>query len=326
MRVPLRHLPQRHRHVFGFHRPAVGGDVRFGPGLDVERHTAIARRTQVTAHGLGHGCRHRPFTGADGDFRGHVVVQAVEIQGLRDDLHVLVRMVKGAEELRGADEVRILAREHGVRVQPVLRNVHQAGTDPVQGVDGVRDNRRVHVAHPDPARNPRRPQRLHREPVAQELVVHAGQRVESEGFARRVQAHGVAVGADRGRLVDGDPAGNAVAVRSGGDRGELPQPVGRVAVKPAAGVVQSQGRVPVIEGDHGRNPVGQELVQEPVVKGQSGRVHRAAAVGLDPRPGQREAIRVDAQLLHEGNIAGHAVIVVAGNSRAVAVHDGAFLC
>src|SRR5688500_19470244 len=51
--------------------------------------------------------------------------------------------------------------------------------------------------------------------------------------------------------------------RSGG---KLPQAVGRVPVEPAACLVQGQGGVPVVEGHHGGNAAGEELIQQPVVK------------------------------------------------------------
>ena len=161
--------------------------------------------------------------------------------------------------------------------------------------------------------------------MAQQLVVHAGQRLEHERFAGGMHAQDVAVGGDGGGLVDRHPAGHAVPEGSRGDGGELPQPVGRVPVHPAAGLIQRQRGVPVVERGHGGNAVGEQQVDQPVIEVQAGRVHRAAAAGLDPGPGQREPVRIDPQFLHQRHVLGHPVVVVAGDGRAVVLHDRARL-
>ena len=157
--------------------------------------------------------------------------------------------------------------------------------------------------------------------MAQQLVVHAGEGLEHERLAGRVHAQGVAVGGDRGGLVDSHPAAHAVPEGSRGDGGEVPQPVGRVPVHPAAGLIQGQWGVPVVERGHRGNAVGEQQVDQPVVEVQPGRVHGPAAAGLDPGPGQRKPVRVDPQLLHQSHVLGHPVVVVAGNGRALVLHD-----
>ena len=81
-----------------------------------------------------------PSPGPAADTGGHVVVQAVEIQGLGDQLHVFAGRAEGRrKEGGGPDDVRVLAEQHGIRVEPVLRHVHESGADLVQRVRGGRD-------------------------------------------------------------------------------------------------------------------------------------------------------------------------------------------
>ncbi|MCY1243842.1 hypothetical protein D9M72_568790 [compost metagenome] len=87
--------------------------------------------------------------------------------------------------------------------------------------------------------------------MAEELVVDCGERFEQLRFARRVESQGVAVGGHGGRLIDGDPAGHAVAKGRSRNRGKLAEPVRRVPVQPAAGLVERQRGVPVVERHHG---------------------------------------------------------------------------
>ena len=222
-------------------------------------------------------------------------------------------------------DVGILAQQHGVRVEAVLGHVHQPGAELVQRVDRGGNHRRVDVGDADFAGDVGRPQGLHGQAVAEQLVVDGRQRLQHERFARRVHAQRIAVGGDGGRFVDGHPARHPVAVGGRRDRGELPQPVGRVPVHPAAGLVQRQRRVPVIQRGHRRNPVGQQQVDQPVVEVEAGRIHRAAAAGLDPGPGQREPVGINPQFLHQRHVLGHPVVVVAGDGGAVVLNDRARL-
>jgi len=65
------------------------------------------------------------------------------------------------------------------------------------------------------------------------------------------------------------------------------------------------------------------LIDQPVIEVQALAVEGAAAVRLDPGPGNGEAVRVNAQVAHQGNVFAGAVVVVAGDSRGMAVHDAA---
>jgi hypothetical protein len=112
--------------------------------------------------------------------------------------------------------------------------------------------------------------------------------------------------------------GDAVAEALGDDRGVVGEREGRVALRPAAPVLERLRQVPVVEGD-GRGDAGlQQTVDQLVVEGQALGVHRAVAVRDDARPGDRQAVGVDAQPAHQGDVLAPAVVVVAGHVAVVA--------
>jgi len=66
---------------------------------------------------------------------------------------------------------------------------------------------------------------------------------------------------------------------------------------------------------------GKHAVDQPVVEVKTGRVDGPSAGGLDARPGEREPVGVDAELGHQANVLGPAVIVIVGDVAGVAVAD-----
>ena len=125
------------------------------------------------------------------------------------------------------------------------------------------------------------------------------------------------------RLVDGEPVLHPVAERRADHAGVLGQRVGGVPGRPAAAVLQHLRQVPVVDGDERPDTGLQQRVDQPVVEGQPGRVDRAGAVREHPRPGDGEPVRPDAELAHQRDVLGPAVVVVAGDVAGVAVVDGA---
>ena len=88
----------------------------------------------------------------------------------------------------------------------------------------------------------------------------------------------------------------------GDDGGIVGERVGRVALLPAAQGLQLLRQVPVIKRGPGLDAFGQQLVDQPVVEVEALRIERAAAVGKDARPGDREAIGAGAHRLHQGDV------------------------
>ena len=160
-----------------------------------------------------------------------------------------------------------------------------------------------------------------RQTVRQQQVVRRAQRRGRIGAPGCVHAGGVAEERRAPRLVERRPEGHPIAEPVADQRRVLGEPVRGVACRPAAPVLQFLRQIPVVQRDRGRDAGGQQGVDQPVVERQPGRVGRAAPAGLDPRPGHGQPVRVQAQLGHQPDVLGEAVVVVDGRLAGVpAVH------
>lgn len=63
-----------------------------------------------------------------------------------------------------------------------------------------------------------------------------------------------------------------------------------LAVVPATGILQRLRQVPVVERWHGLDAALQQRIDQPRVMVEAGGIRRAAPIGLDPRPRDREAV------------------------------------
>ncbi len=97
--------------------------------------------------------------------------------------------------------------------------------------------------------------------------------------------------------------------------------LGGVALRPPARVLEHLREIPVIERHPGRDVLGQQRLDQPRVEVDAGVVERAAAVGLQARPGEREAVPADAEVGHVRHVLLVAVVVVVGDVARVAVVD-----
>ena len=102
--------------------------------------------------------------------------------------------------------------------------------------------------------------------------------------------------------------------------GVVAEPVRGVAVRPAALLLERLRQVPVVEREPGQDARAEQFVDEPAVEVEPGLVDDAVA-RLDARPAGGEAVRVEAELLHERDVCGHPVVVVDGDLGGVAVRD-----
>ena len=121
------------------------------------------------------------------------------------------------------------------------------------------------------------------------------------------------------RRPDLDPVRELV----GQEAGVLGEPVGRIAVQPAALLVERLRVVPVEDRDERLDPVRAELVDEAAVEVEPLGVGGADPVRQHARPGDAEAIGLGAQRLDERDVLLEAVVVVAGDVAGVAVEDRA---
>ena len=94
---------------------------------------------------------------------------------------------------------------------------------------------------------------------------------------------------------------------------------GGVAGLPAAFVFEGLGEVPVEERAVGLNVVCEEFVDEAVVEVEALGVGCAGALRIDARPGDGEAVGLEAEGLHELHVFFVAVVVIVGDVAGVSV-------
>src|SRR5688572_17990196 len=68
---------------------------------------------------------------------------------------------------------------------------------------------------------------------------------------------------------------------------------------------------------------GEQAVDQSVVKSQPSFVHRATTGRQNARPGNREPVGADAEIAHQRDVLGVAVIVIAGDIASIAVGNTA---
>jgi hypothetical protein len=142
---------------------------------------------------------------------------------------------------------------------------------------------------------------------------------------RRLAALLVAEEGDDPRLVDRHPALDEVAQLGGDDPGVLGEAQRGVARRPAAALLQRLRQVPVEQRRGRLDAALQHPLDQPAVEVEALAQRRAEAVGLDPRPGDREAVGLDLQRLDQVEVLAPAVVVVAGDVAGLAADDVALL-
>ena len=77
--------------------------------------------------------------------------------------------------------------------------------------------------------------------------------------------------------------------------GVFGEPVGDVAIEPAAAIVERGGKVPVIERRHRLDAGFEQRIDEPAIEIEAVLIHAARALGEDAAPRNAEAIRLQAE-------------------------------
>jgi len=252
-----------------------------------------------------------------------VVVDAEEVEGRGHRGQVgLAHPVQAAQAAQVIEHVvGVAAAEQRVEEQPVVEAVDAPGGVGVARVVRGRGDRVEVEVDAEPGAGVQGPHRRGRAAVGQQQVVDGPRgrgRVLDPG---RVHASGVAQEGRAPGLVQGRPVAHPVG-QGPVDRGRvLGEAVDHLAAGPAAGVLEGLGQIPVVEGDPGLDPALQQAVGQPPVEVEAGLVDRPAAVGLDPRPGDREPVGPQPQVGHEGRVLAVAVVVVGGHLAGVAAGD-----
>jgi hypothetical protein len=173
---------------------------------------------------------------------------------------------------------------------------------------------------PDRPRQPQRAVDLERPGVAKQQVMRGTDRLREVLLARRVPPCVVAdVGGDP-RFVERDPVRDAVAERPEHGRRVVGEAFGGLARAPATQPgLERLRQVPVVERGHRHDVALEEAVDEPCVEVEAALVQRPGAIGVDPRPGDAEPVRAEADIGHAVEVLAPAVVVVAGDVAGVAV-------
>ncbi len=164
-------------------------------------------------------------------------------------------------------------------------------------------------------------QDVHGASVRKQQVVRCRQRVALADATRSVVAPPVADPGRDPRLVDRDPAVDAVAEAAGDGADVLLERVDGPPRRPAAFVLEHLREIPVVERRERPDARGQQRVDEPVVEVEPALVDGAAPLRQHARPGDRETEGVEPELAHERHVVAVTVIEVARDLAGVAVPD-----
>ena len=165
--------------------------------------------------------------------------------------------------------------------------------------------------------------RLHREAVTENGVmpglVEPSRRKLQPG---RVDAVPIAQFEERTELVDREDVLDAIGQSLRNESCIVSERLGRVARLPAAAVVlQHLRQIPVIQRGKGLDAVGEQLVDQAAVEVHALWIRRAGPLRKDARPGDREAIDLDAQRLHQLHVVFVTVVVIVGHVAVGVVDD-----
>ena len=248
--------------------------------------------------------------GVVGDDGGGVVVHALEVQRRGDRLQVPglggqgdpVDLLHVRGKAAAVDGVQPPAVDVAVVARGGLDVLGPAGG----GLAGVH-----HVDDADAGARRAGTDGLHAQAVPEQQVVGHGHRDIDVSQARRVPALEIADPGRAARLVDRDPVFDPVPEDPGHQRGVVGEPFSGLPRRPAAPVLQGLRQVPVVKRREGSDARLQQRVHEPVVEGEARPVDRPVAVRDDPRPRDREAVGIDAEVLHDPDVPGPAMVEVA---------------
>ncbi len=170
---------------------------------------------------------------------------------------------------------------------------------------------------PDLCRSKHAAQPLEREAVTEQQVVSRRRGEGVIGVPGSMGSGPVALMCDHLRLVERDPHA-AVAECFGHDPCEVGEPLRRIAVAPATGVLERLWKVPVKQRHGRRDVAGTKPLDEPAVEVEPRLVDGPAAVGLDARPRDREPEGSQAKRLEQVEIGLAPVVEVARDVPRVA--------
>ena len=146
-------------------------------------------------------------------------------------------------------------------------------------------------------------------------------RSNTDGLAGCMNSDGVSEKCRAPGLIERDPVGDEVPKRLLGSGGVVAEALGRVPVEPAAGILQGLRQIPVIERRVRRYAALPTGLGKSAIELRAGRVELTGAGRKDPGPGNRESIRIHAEIGHDRHIPGIPVVVIIGYVAGRTVRD-----
>src|SRR5919204_591664 len=295
---PQEELRQRRR----IDRPAHRGLLGSGRGL-VDAHDGIVAR--------------------DDDVRV-VEVDAEEVERLCDQVEVAVG------DVVSTSDVRLVQLEHVLGVRTAEERVEE----PAVAVSVQPQRRRLVLARgrrrpddcqverdPDAAAVAARTERLHRGSVRQQEVMRDAQREPPVLRSGRLRPVRMAEEGGHPRLVVRDPVVDGVTELVEHDLRVLGEPLDDVARSPTARILQRLRQIPVVERREWDDLALAQPGGETAVEVQALAIRAAAAVRLDSRPRDREAVALQPERPHQVEVLAPAEVVLArGLAGVAAVH------
>ena len=131
----------------------------------------------------------------------------------------------------------------------------------------------------------------------------------------------VAEQGENGRFIERRKPLDAVAVPPRCKRRIVGEPSGEIAHGPAAKVIERLRQIPMIQAEPWLDPCREQGIDQPIIEGKAGFIGGALSARQNAWPCYREAVRLDPQIAHEGDVFKIAVVVVTGDIAAVLVGD-----
>ena len=320
-------------HLAVHHRVFEGAAVL---GNEQRRHRVIGvQAQQQLGQSLGidfpvHFCEFQPALShvprAIGAYHGaRVVVDAQVVQGRSDDVHVASLHLRRVGAQVGQYIGRVGSLEQRINIPTHQPSVFQTRFCLVGGaVRGALDGREVeHNAQAGFAAHVA--QRAQGHAVAEQQVVRYLRGRGPAFDARGEDAALVAQHRHHPGFVVGGHGRYPVAQAGMHTQGIVDKVLHRVAMGPAALVLQGLRQVPVVEREVGRNAAREQAVHQSLIKIQALGVPGAAARGLHAGPADRKAVGIHAQAGNHVQVVRPALVMVACHAAVAAVCDGARL-
>lgn len=168
--------------------------------------------------------------------------------------------------------------------------------------------------------------RLHCQPVAQQGVVP-----RLRQLARRQRQPGcehlaaVATVDEGAHFIHGDEVRHLASQLAGHRAGIVGESLRGIAILPTTLALQRFRKIPVIQRAIRLDARRKQCVDQLLVVIDTLQIGSSGALGKDARPGDRETVGPDAQIAHQGDVLGIAMVGVVGVVAVGAAHDAARL-